>query len=63
MTKDNSRSRKERLKEIEDRKIEILMEIGDTNKEYSKNISKLQIEYNKLDKEQYHLLIEQIRSK
>jgi len=62
MTKYKSESKPERLKKIEDRKIEILMEIGETNKTYSINISKLQTEYKKLDKEQYHLLVEQIRS-
>ncbi len=63
MTKNNSKSGQERLKDIENRKIEILMEIGETNKGYSNKISRLQTEYKKLDKEQYHLLVEQIRSK
>lgn len=63
MTKNNSKSGQERLKEIENRKIEILIETGETNKKYSKKIQELQSEYTKLDKEQYHLLIEQIRSK
>jgi hypothetical protein len=55
--------KQERLKEIEDRKIEILLEITDINDNYNKKVSRLNSEYALLDKEYYHLKIELINSK
>jgi hypothetical protein len=54
---------RERIIEIEDRKIEILMEIGRTNGRYSETISRLDSEYNRLDAEHYRLRFELIRNK
>ncbi|UCE74950.1 MAG: hypothetical protein JSV56_04400 [Methanomassiliicoccales archaeon] len=50
--------KQKRLKEIEDRKIEILVEIGQINKSYGEEISKLRSEYIQLDKEYYSLKLE-----
>jgi hypothetical protein len=55
--------RKERLKEIEDRKIEILLEIANINDNYKEKISRLNSEYALLDKEYYHLKLESINTK
>ena len=52
------RGTKERLGDIEDRKIEILMEIGRTNDRYSETISTLNYEYRRLDAEHYRLRLE-----
>jgi hypothetical protein len=46
---------KQRLKEIEDRKIEILMEIAEINNNYHGTILRLNAEYSRLDKEYYQL--------
>ncbi len=54
-------SPRDRLEEIEDRKIEILLEIGTTNREYSETISRLETEYEGLDAEHYRLKLEVIR--
>ena len=63
MTKNSFKARKKRLREIEDRKIEILMEIGETNKEYNEKISSLDSEYKKLDKEYFTLKLDLIKQK
>ena len=55
--------RQKRLKEIEDRKIEILLEIADINDNYDKQVSRLNSEYARLDKEYYHLKLELIGEK
>jgi hypothetical protein len=52
-----------KLKEIEDRRIEILMEIACINNNYSEKMSRLNSEYSRLDKEYYHLKLEMIRKK
>jgi hypothetical protein len=52
-----------RLKEIEDRKIEILLEIAVINDNYNKMVSQLDSEYTRLDKEYYNLKLELINTK
>lgn len=52
-----------RLKEIEDRKIEILLEIADINKYYKEKISQLSSEFAQLDEEYYNLQLELINQK
>ncbi len=52
-----------RLNEIENRKIEILMEIAIINKKYREKISKLSSEFSQLDEEYYHLKLELIGQK
>lgn len=52
---DGDRTMKERLEEIEDRKIEILLEIGRTNERYDETVSRLNSEYQRLDAEQFRL--------
>jgi hypothetical protein len=54
---------KERLKEIEDRRIEILMEIARINDNYSKKVTELNSEYKQLGDEYYQLKMEMIRVK
>ena len=49
-----------RLKEIEDRKIEILKEIADTNKNYREKISRLSSEFEQLCEKYYNLQLELI---
>jgi hypothetical protein len=55
MTRNSYENKQKRLREIEDRKIEILMETEKINKGYGKRISKLRSEYRQLDKEQYSI--------
>lgn len=52
-----------RLQEIEDRKIEILLEIADINKYYKEKISRLTSEFAQLDEKYYQLKLELIREK
>ena len=63
MTKNESKSKLERLREIEDRKIEILLITVNINKEYSEEISNLDSEYRRLDKEYYALKMDLIKQK
>jgi hypothetical protein len=51
------------LREIEDRKIEILLEIGSTNREYSTTMKDLEDEYSLLDAEHFSLRLEMMRSR
>jgi len=51
---------KKRMEQIEDRKIEILMEIARLNKDYDNKVSGLNSEYEKLHKELYMLQIKMI---
>jgi hypothetical protein len=55
MTNDLYKNKRKRLREIEDRKIEILLEIEKINKCYSKEISNLRSEYRQLGMEQYFM--------
>jgi len=54
----NDQRTRERISEIEDRKIELLLETGRTNERYSETISRLNSEYERLDTEHYRLRIE-----
>ena len=47
-----------RIVEIEDRKIEILLEIGRVNKGYGETVSRLESEYDELDSEHFRLKLE-----
>lgn len=53
----NSPGITERMKEIEDRKIEILLETGKLNNRYSETIERLNKEYEELNKEYFELKI------
>ena len=55
MINNNLKSKQNRLREIEDRKIEILLEIANINDNYKKKVSWLNSEYARLDKEYYQL--------
>jgi hypothetical protein len=59
----NKMNKQKRLREIEDRKMEILLEIEKSNKCYGEEISKLNSEYAQLDKEQYYLQLDLIKKK
>ena len=52
-----ARTTLERLDEIEDRKIEILMETGKINEDYKEKMEVLNREYAKLNKEYYDLKV------
>lgn len=52
-----------RLEEIEDRRIEILNEIADANKNYREKISRLSAEFEQLDEEYYNIRLELISQK
>jgi len=60
MVDNNKTEQKKRMKQIEDRKIEILMEIASLNKEYDDKVTSLNSEYERLHKELYFLQIEKI---
>ena len=49
-----------RLEAIEDRKIEILMEIAEVNREYDSRVSALDEEYSELDREHFQLRLDRI---
>ncbi len=55
--------KQERLEEIEDRKIEILLEIGRANEKYSTSMKRLESEYDRLDAEHFALRLEMMRSR
>jgi hypothetical protein len=59
----NKENKQERLSEIEDRKIEILLEISNINDNYNEKVSRLNSEYARLDKEYYNLQLELINKK
>jgi hypothetical protein len=61
MTNKKNIKRQQRLREIENRKIEIIIEIGNINNYYNEKISRLNSEYVRLDKEYYHLKLELIK--
>ena len=54
---------RQRLREIEDRKIEILLETGKANRSYADRIIKLDTEYKQLDEERLRLFLELHRKK
>lgn len=55
--------KQQRLREIEDRKIEILLEIANINDNYSEKVSRRNSEYTQLDKEYYQLHLELLEKK
>jgi hypothetical protein len=55
------RTTSERMVEIEDRKIEILLEIGRANKRYGKAVSRFESEYERLDVEHFRLKMEMMK--
>ena len=55
--------KQQRLREIEDRKIEILLEIANINDNYSEKVSRRNSEYTQLDKEYYQLQLELLEKK
>ncbi len=59
----SERTMSERLEEIEDRKIEILLEIGRANEKYSTYLKRLESEYERLDAEHFSLRLEMMRSR
>jgi len=61
---DNMKSKyKERLKYIEDRKIQILLEIASINNNYNENVSRLNSEYEQLHEEYFQLKSEFIKKR
>jgi len=56
-------AKRQRLREIEDRKIEILLQTGKANKSYADTIIKLDSEYRQLDEERLRLFLELHRKK
>ena len=48
-------AKRQRLREIEDRKIEILLQTGKANRSYADTIIKLDSEYKQLDDEHFRL--------
>ena len=63
MTNKKNLKKQQRLRSIEDRKIEIILEIAEINENYSEKLSRLNSEYAQLDKEYYHLKLELIKTK
>ncbi len=53
--------RQRRLRWIEDRKIEILMELAEVNRDYDERVSSLREEYAELDSEYFTLRFERMR--
>ena len=51
------------LRDIEERKIEILLNISNINDHYNEKVSRLNSEYARLDKEYYLLRLELIKTK
>jgi hypothetical protein len=51
----------ERIRQIEERKIEILLETGRTNDRYSETRSRLDSEYERLDAEHFRLRYDLIK--
>lgn len=62
MTTSSGMDDQRKLRDIEDRKIEILMEIAEINREYDGRMSRLKDEYAELDAEHYGLRLKRIRS-
>jgi hypothetical protein len=63
MANDLYEQRERRLRAIEDRKIEILIETANVNRRYSEKITKLDAEYVHLDEEYYRLRVEMMSGK
>ena len=63
MVRNVDAAKRQRLREIEDRKIEILLQTGKANKSYADTIIKLDSEYRQLDEERLRLFLELHRKK
>ena len=63
MVRNVEAAKRQRLREIEDRKIEILLETGKANRSYADRIIKLDSEYRQLDEERLRLFLELHRKK
>lgn len=63
MTNVKMMEKRKKIKEIEDRKIEILIEIASINKDYDEQVSRLNSEYGRLHKELYLLQMDLIKKK
>ena len=63
MTNNNYGDLQKRIKEIKNRKLEILLETANINKSYEEKVTSLNSEYTSLDKEQYLLQIELIKKR
>jgi len=63
MERTGKMERQQRIRELEDRKIEILMEIARINNRYSEQVFKLNSEYERLHKELYMLQMDRISKK
>ena len=61
MTNKFEKNIQKRLKVIEERKIDILMEIAKINNNYKETISRLDFEYAQLHKKYYQLQLELIK--
>lgn len=61
MVTDPDAERRRRLRWIEDRKIEILMEVAAINRDYDERVSVLREEYMELDSEYFALRFERMR--
>ena len=55
--------KRQRMEEIEDRKIEILIEIAKVNKNYDVRVTQLNYEYEQLHKEHYQIQMQMISNK
>jgi len=60
MNNKGKEKKQQRILQIEDRKIEILLEIASINQKYDDKVSSLNSEYEKLHKELYILQVEKI---
>jgi len=63
MNSKNKLKKQQRLRDIEDRKIEILLQIAKINNNYNEQVSHLNSEYEQLHEEHYKLQMELIRKK
>jgi hypothetical protein len=63
MVRNVEAAKRQRLREIEDRKIEILLQTGKANRSYADRIIKLDSEYKRLDEEHLRLYLELHRKK
>jgi hypothetical protein len=61
MTSKIKMKNQQRMKEIEDRKIEILLEIAGINNDFNEKVSRLKSEYAQLHEEYYHLQLKLIK--
>ena len=63
MTNGKMLEKQKRMREIEDRKIEIFLEIANINRDYNQQVTQLNYEYEGLHREHYQLQIDLISRK